>query len=112
MRVVTKIGDVFVVKIDEKSKKYFQYIANDSAQLNSNVIRAFDKIYGIDDVINLKVVINDKVNFYAHCIISVGVKRGLWQKEGNIQDVGDLNHVLFRGSNDSGKKVGTEPVLI
>lgn len=42
-RVLTKIGDVFEVKIDETSKKYFQYIANDMTQLNSDVIRGFKK---------------------------------------------------------------------
>ncbi|CAN5467527.1 hypothetical protein BH09BAC6_BH09BAC6_07690 [soil metagenome] len=46
-RVNTKTGDVFSVKLNN-SKKYFQYIANDSTQLNSDVIRGFRKIYAIE----------------------------------------------------------------
>ena len=37
------------VKIDENRKKYFQYIANDLTQLNSDVIRAFRKEYSASD---------------------------------------------------------------
>ena len=43
IRGYAKIGDVFVVKVDDKSKKYFQYIISDLTQLNSDVIRAFKK---------------------------------------------------------------------
>ena len=28
-RVVTKIGNIFCVEIDNKQKSYFQYVAND-----------------------------------------------------------------------------------
>ena len=31
-------------RLDEVSKKYFQYIANDPHQLNSDVIRAFKRV--------------------------------------------------------------------
>ena len=44
IRSNTKLGDIFCVKIDENNKKYFQYIANDLTQLNSDVIRAFKRI--------------------------------------------------------------------
>lgn len=43
VRVVTKVGDVFSVKLDNEMKKYFQLIAFDLTQLNSDVIRAFKK---------------------------------------------------------------------
>lgn len=46
-RINTKIGDVFSVKIDN-NKKYFQYIVSDLTQLNSDVIRAFKKVYPIN----------------------------------------------------------------
>ncbi len=45
VRVVTKVGDVFSVKLDNEVKKYFQLIAFDLTQLNSDVIRAFKKVY-------------------------------------------------------------------
>ena len=48
-RVRTKIGDMFSVKVSENEKKYFQLIAFDLTQLNSDVIRAFKKVYGIEE---------------------------------------------------------------
>lgn len=48
-RVVVKKGDVFFVKINDTSKRYFQYITNDLKQLNSDVIRVFKTIYPLDD---------------------------------------------------------------
>ena len=49
VRVVTKVGDVFSVKLDNEVKKYFQLIAFDLTQLNSDVIRAFKKVYPIHE---------------------------------------------------------------
>jgi hypothetical protein len=102
MRVITKIGDVFTVKIDERSKKYFQYIVNDLTQLNSDVIRAFKKVYSIEDNPSLAEIIMDEVAFYAHCITKLGVKMGYWEKVGNIREVGTFGHVFFRSTNDYG----------
>ena len=112
MRVSTKIGDVFSVKIDENSKKYFQLIAFDLTQLNSDVIRVFKKVYPIDANPNLSEIVTGEVEFYAHCVTKFGVKMNLWEKVGNIKDVGSLNHILFRGTTDSGCKVGEEPIKI
>jgi hypothetical protein len=94
-RVSTKIGDVFSVKIDEKTKKYFQLIAFDLTQLNSDVIRAFNQAYPISDTPDLAAVINGEVAFYAHCITKLDVKMQLWEKAGHITDVGDLRNILF-----------------
>lgn len=47
-RIVTKIGNVFCVQISPQEKKYFQYIANDRLQLNSSVIRVFERAYPTD----------------------------------------------------------------
>lgn len=44
-RIVTKIGDVFCAEIDNRIKRYFQYIVNDMEQLNSSVIRVFKTHY-------------------------------------------------------------------
>ena len=38
-RIVTKIGDIFSVTLDNGNKRFFQYIANDLSCLNSSVIR-------------------------------------------------------------------------
>ncbi len=111
-RVYTKIGDVFSVKIDESSKKYFQLIAFDLTQLNSDVIRAFKKVYPINTNPDLSEIVNGEVEFYAHCVTKWGVKLGYWEKVGHIKEVGELNHILFRDTNDYGCKVGEEPIKV
>lgn len=109
-RIVTKIGDIFEVEINEKVKKYFQYIANDSTQLNSSVVRVFSDEYGLDESIDLEKIVQGEVHFYAHCILKVGIKYKIWQKVGNSEKVGDLNKILFRDSNDSGIRENEEVV--
>jgi hypothetical protein len=47
-RTRTTIGDVFSVPLGASGKKYFQYVANDLTELNSQVIRAFRKTFPID----------------------------------------------------------------
>ena len=59
VRVVTKVGDVFSVKLDNEVKKYFQLIAFDLTQLNSDVIRAFKKVYPIHATPTLLDIVND-----------------------------------------------------
>jgi len=108
-RVSTKIGDVFSVKIDNK-KKYFQYIANDGTQLNSDVIRAFKKSYTDHESPNLSEIIKGEVDFYAHCVTKLGVKMGLWEKVGNEQEIGSLSNILFKDTNDYVRKAGEEPI--
>ncbi len=112
MRVSTKIGDVFLVKINDNSKKYFQLIAFDLTQLNSDVIRAFKKTYPINENPDISEIINGEVEFYAHCVTKWGVKMNLWEKIGNTIEIGNTTNILFRGSNDSGKLIGGEPIRI
>lgn len=111
-RVSTKIGDVFSVRIDKSSKKYFQLIAFDLTQLNSDVIRAFKDAYPIDTTPDLSEIVNGEIDFYAHCITRLGLKMNLWEKIGNNDEIGDTIHVLFRGTEDSGKLVDEEPIQI
>lgn len=98
----TKIGDVFSVNIDESKKKYFQLIALDLTQLNSDVIRAFKKVYPVNSSQELIEIINDEVEFYAHCVTKLGIKMGCWDKIGNVSDVGQIDHILFRDTGDYG----------
>jgi hypothetical protein len=102
-RVITKIGDVFSVPLGGDSKKYFQYIANDRTQLNSDVIRAFKKKYSMDEAPNLSEIAGDEVEFYAHVVIKWGIKMGLWSKVGNDAFCGHID-ALFRGSKDYGNQ--------
>jgi hypothetical protein len=104
----TKIGDIFSVKIDNLNKKYFQLISFDMTQLNSDVIRAFKSIYSIDEKPTQLEIVNDDVDFYAHCITKIGLKMGIWDKYGNNNNIGNIDHILFRGSKDSGSLPGQQ----
>ncbi len=108
-RVMTKIGDIFSVRIDQLTIKYFQYVGNDLTQLNSEVIRVFKTRYDINLTHDFSEVIKTDIDFYAHCVIKWGIKRKLWQKAGHSEDVGEVD-IYFRGTNDYGRKIGDEPV--
>ena len=99
-RIITKIGDVFCIAIDGKYKKYLQYIVNDLTQLNSDVVRVFKELYPIEVEPELSEVIKGDVDFYAHCVVSAGIKRELWEKVGNVKDVGETKHILFKIKKD------------
>lgn len=111
-RANTKIGDVFSVKIDESSKKYFQYVVSDLTQLNSDVIRAFREVYPINADPELSEIVRQEVEFYAHCVTKLGLKMKFWEKVGNISEVGEIAHILFRGTSDYGVWIGDEPIRI
>ncbi len=100
-RIVTFIGDIFVVKISDEESKYFQYIANDMSQLNSSVIRAFKTGYSNDKIPSLEDIVSDTVDFYAHVSLRNGIEDGLWEKIGKSSKIGALN-ILFRDSEDYG----------
>lgn len=104
-RVVTKVSDVFCANIDGKYKRYLQYIVSDLTQLNSDVVRVFKEKYPIDAEPKLDEVVKGEVDFYAHCVVSGGVKRGLWEKVGKCADVGDIENIIFK---DKGEYVREE----
>jgi hypothetical protein len=104
MAIRIKIGDIFEVKMDEGSKKFFQYVANDITMLNSSVIKVFKNIYRNDDALDLEEVVKDEVDFYAHVFLRNGLKQGYWNKVGHIEEVGKIE-VLFRNTDDYGKEV-------
>ncbi|MFZ4796424.1 MAG: hypothetical protein ACOYMA_02960 [Bacteroidia bacterium] len=108
----SKIGDVYSVKINNIEKRYFQYIGNDINQLNSSVIRAFDKKYMISEMPIIHEIIQNKIFFYAHTIIKIGIKDGIYLKEGNIQLLGDIDNIIFRSTSDYGTKLGELPILV
>ena len=95
-RIVTKVGDVFCVEIDNEYKRYFQYIVSDMTQLNSSVIRAFKKHYPMDYIANPEEIVQDEVDFYAHTVLRAGIVYEAWYKVGKSNNVGDYSHVVFR----------------
>ena len=78
--------------------------------LNSDVIRAFATAYPVSAEPNISDIVNDEVDFYAHCVIKWGVRLGFWEKIGNAVDVGELNDILFRDTSDYGHSEGEEPI--
>lgn len=75
---------------------------NDLTQLNSDVIRVFKKVYSSDGNIDLNDLITEDVEFYAHCVIKLGLKMGFWNKIGNIGNTGSVDHIFFRDTPDYG----------
>ena len=110
-RVRTRIGNVFCARLNKNRKKYFQYVANDMTQLNSDVVRAFKRSYSVDETPDLSAVVADEVDFYVHIVVSLGIKLNLWEKVGHVRDVGDLD-VLFKDTDDYEVKEGEEPVKV
>jgi hypothetical protein len=56
-RVYTRIGDVFVVRIGKTHKRYFQYVARDTTQLSSHVVRVFKRKYSTRNRPDLQCVV-------------------------------------------------------
>ncbi len=111
-RVITKIGDIFDVNLENGCKKYFQYIANDMKQLNSDVIRVFKKEYLINEVPNYEELCAMEVDFHAHTMINLGVRENLFHQTGIRGVVADIKNILFRDTNDYGQWIGGEPIRI
>lgn len=97
-RVSSRIGDIFCVELDTDEKVFFQYIANDLFMLNSSVIRVFRRHYPLDYTPSVDEIVSDEVQFYAHTMINIGQKSGVWNKIGKSKDVGDVNDALFRNT--------------
>ncbi|WP_340648717.1 hypothetical protein [Pseudoxanthomonas winnipegensis] len=96
------IGDVFEVDLAESLVGFFQYVARDSSQLNSHVVRVFRERFKRDENPDAGKIVRGEVEFYAHVFVSVGVKQGYWKKVAREDIVGDVD-VLFRNSSDYGK---------
>jgi hypothetical protein len=98
-RIITKIGDLFSVEIDEKRVRFFQYIANDLTQLNSSVIRVFKKIHQKEESPDWNEVIKGEVQFFTHTILKIGIELGHWKKVGKSSEIGACD-IFFRASGD------------
>ena len=96
-RIVTKVGNVFCVEIDNEYKCFFQYIEKDVFQLGSSVIRAFKTRYPMDYKPVIEDIVKDEILFYAHTILRVGIEDGAWYKVGKSKELGlsGLNNVMF-----------------
>lgn len=92
---MSKIGDIYVVK-DNEHDRYFQLIAIDSTELNSDVIAIFKlKTKGRASATPTDITTSG-IEFCVHTTVSAGVRQGLWKKIGTA-DVGEYSKVLFKG---------------
>lgn len=53
-----------------------------------------------------------EVEFYVHCVTKWGIKLGFWERVGKSGDVGRLDQILFRATEDYGHKEGEEPIRV
>ena len=111
-RVITKIGDVFSVELENGNKKYFQYITNDLTQLNSDVIRSYKKEYSKEKQPDYRELLSGDIDFHAHTMINIGVKQNLFIQEGRYEVYPDPSEILFRGTSDAGHGPGKPQVYI
>jgi hypothetical protein len=111
VRIVTKVGDVFRVRLDESTCKYLQYIGNDLTYLNSDVIRGFSDAYPAAAAPKLLEVTRGEVDFYAHCSVNQGIRMGLWEKVGRVDEVGPVD-ILFRDTLDHFRRIDQEPIKV
>lgn len=100
-RFYLKMGDIFVIDLDNGFKRYFQYIADDITQLNSEVIRVFKTNHKSDKDLKAEEIIMDDVDYFAHVVCKIGVKLRVWKKINNSDTFGDLS-IQFKKSDDSG----------
>ena len=73
-RFSLKVGDIFVINLGNGYKRYYQYIAADITQLNSEVIRVFSRNYKTNESPDVDEVIDDTIDFYAHVVCKLGIK--------------------------------------
>ena len=95
-RIVTKIGDLFSVDLDGKTKRFFQYVAIDESMLGGSVIRVFKRKYDIDAEPSFDEIVNDEVDFYTHTSLKIGIQEEYWQKIGRNLNVGDTENIFLR----------------
>lgn len=106
-----QIGDVFSTQINDFEKKYFQYISKDINQLNSDVIKVFDNKYLIIEKPDYENLLNCKIGFFAHTFLTIGIKNGLFKKEGNMPVIDRIDKIIFRSTSDYGTRIGEVPIL-
>ncbi len=96
-RVIIKPGDIFYITIKGKYRRYFQYIVKDRTCLNAGLIRVFTKRYELKNNQTVDEILNDRVAFYTHAIISIGIMDRYWEKygKGPLPSESEWNNILF-----------------
>jgi hypothetical protein len=96
-----RIGDIFQVSINESSVKFFQYMAKDATQLDSDVVRVFQGSHTRTTPADIEQIVRWPIDFYAHVFLKIGMKQNHWEMLGHSDEIPEVG-VLFRNSNDYG----------
>lgn len=96
------IGDIFSVITDSGDKRFFQFIAKDTTQYNSDVIRVFKQTYSKEDNPTAEDFLEGAVECYMHTMVSWGLYLGLWTRSGSDGNIGRMD-ISFRRSKDYGR---------
>jgi hypothetical protein len=96
------VGDVFAVPLGEGVLGFFQYIARDTSQLNSHVVRVFKERSDENAPVDVSQLTHGDVDFHAHVFLNVGLKKEVWRKVSHAAATG-ANDILFRDSSDYGR---------
>lgn len=96
-KLIIRKGDIFCVEVENEYKCYFQYVAKDTTQLGSAVIRVFKTRYPVAYEPIIEEIVKDKVSFYAlTLVLRLGTMEHVWTKVGTSKDVGDTENINFR----------------
>ena len=107
-RTYNRVGDVYEVVLPDGRKRYFQYIAKDTTDLYSAVIRAFKDGFNPLEKAYSEQELHDSVDFYTHVFILLGIDMDVWRKVGHLDSTGRLDHIFFR---NYGNKNPWEPMV-
>ena len=107
-RIVTKIGDVFSVKLSDGMKWHFQYVAIDKTNMSSSVIRVFKKRYALNETPSIEEIVHGNVAFYASTILRSGIVYNAWEKIGNSKFIDNERTAEIIFGNDVGLHLPTD----
>ena len=96
-----ELGDWFEVRMSPSTARYFQFVAVDTTQLHSDVVRVIDGTYDSTANHDPGELEAEMVDFFSHVYIRAGLKEGLWHKCGHSPPPDRLD-VLFRDTDDYG----------
>lgn len=92
-----KIGNIYCFHRKDH-KRFFQYIGNDTCNLNGQTSRMFKRHYPLDFNDNIDTILNDDVEFHFQTFIKIWEKMGFWTFVGNSPQIGDTSNIVFRDS--------------
>lgn len=92
--MVSRVGEVYKVPYVDQNR-YFQFVAIDQTQLNSDVVAVFKLTSAPDEIVELDAITSSDIEFFTHTTVNAGVKQSLWEKIGS-SDAVDSSGALFK----------------